>query len=390
MVIIDEAMLRKRAEHNDKNLSNLEEVSLHQSNIEGISRCLGNLCPLLKILYLQNNLIPRLENLKRLKSLVYLNVAVNNICYIEGLDRNENLNKLDFTVNFIDVDGLLTIARLKHNFALRELYLTGNPCTQWEHYRAYVIAQLPQVTCAAAALASPPPTPPPPPPPLSSSSSSSSSQLSQVTKLDGKDVTPSEKIAAQQRLQDMHLELRTLAAARIQQRSNEAGGTKVVAMPTDDEIIDGEVFTARALAAAEDDSSDEETAEELQERAQQKVKWTPEQRLLSYQEDERRRLKKERKEQRQREARDPSIQQKRDAEAARAQALSEEERTGRVKNRNEGHWEFTFEDDRRGSIIASIFFPKFLDTSSIDVDVHPTWFRCRPVAQQTWRQTRNP
>jgi protein TilB len=121
MVIIDEAMLRKRAEHNDKNLSSLEEVSLHQSNIEGISRCVGNLCPLLKILYLQNNLIPRLENLKRLKSLQYLNVAVNNIRYIEGLDRNENLNKLDFTVNFIDVDGLLTVARLKHNFALREL-----------------------------------------------------------------------------------------------------------------------------------------------------------------------------------------------------------------------------------------------------------------------------
>ena len=186
MVVIDEAMLRKRAEHNDKNLSNLEEVSLHQSNIEGISRCLGNLCPLLKILYLQNNLIPRLENLKRLKSLVYLNVAVNNIRYIEGLDRNENLNKLDFTVNFIDVDGLLTVARLKHNFALRELYaaqhgvllcaladpyrscryLTGNPCTQWERCRAYVIAQLPQ-----------------------------------VTKLDGKNVMPSERIDAQQRLQ---------------------------------------------------------------------------------------------------------------------------------------------------------------------------------------------
>jgi protein TilB len=188
MVIIDEAMLRKRAEHNDKNLSNLEEVSLHQSNIEGISRCVGNLCPLLKILYLQNNLIPRLENLKRLKSLQYLNVAVNNIRFIEGLDRNENLNKLDFTVNFIEVDGLLTVARLKHNFLLRELYvpssvlitlsaftshshryLTGNPCTQWEHCRAYVIAQLPQ-----------------------------------VTKLDGKNVMPSERIDAQQRLQVAH------------------------------------------------------------------------------------------------------------------------------------------------------------------------------------------
>ena len=170
--------------------------------------------------------------------------------------------------------------------------------------------------------------------------------------------------------QEMHAELRALAAARIQERSNEAGCTKVVPMPTDEEIIDGEVFTARALAAGvEEESSDEETAEELQARAQQKVKWTPEQRLLSYQEDERRRLKKERKEQRQREARDPSIQQKRDADAARERALAEEERTGRVKNRNEGHWEFTFEDDLKGSVVATIFFPKFLDTSSIDIDV---------------------
>jgi hypothetical protein len=196
----------------------------------------------------------------------------------------------------------------------------------------------------------------------------------------------------------MHTELRALAAAKIQERSNEAGSTKVVPMPTDEEIIDGEVFTARALAAGGDEeSSDEETAEELQARAQQKVKWTPEQRLLSYQEDERRRLKKERKEQRQREARDPSIQQKRDADAARDRALAEEERTGRVKNRNEGHWEFSFEDDMKGSVVVTIFFPKFLDTSSIDIDVslrllcftprfvityavvvqvHPTWFRC--------------
>jgi hypothetical protein len=207
---------------------------------------------------------------------------------------------------------------------------------------------------------------------------------------------PSERIEAQQRLQvhpppppnlplltltltpsqDMHAELRALAAAKIQERSNEAGLTKVVAMPTDEEIIDGEVFTARALAAVEEESSDEETAEELQARAQQKVKWTPEQRLLSYQDDERRRVKKERKEQRQREARDPSIQQKRDAEAARERTLAEEELTGRAKNRNEGHWEFAFEDDLKGSIIATIFFPKFLDTSSIDIDVRPS--SCRP------------
>ncbi len=80
---------------------------------------------------------------------------------------------------------------------------------------------------------------------------------------------PSERIESQQRLQVrcqiwlitqnvfslslqvMHAELRVLAAAKIQELSNESGSTKVVAMPTDEEIIDGEVFTARALAAGE-------------------------------------------------------------------------------------------------------------------------------------------
>jgi protein TilB len=38
MVQIDEELLRKRAEHNDRCLSNLVEVSLHQQNIEGINR----------------------------------------------------------------------------------------------------------------------------------------------------------------------------------------------------------------------------------------------------------------------------------------------------------------------------------------------------------------
>ena len=38
MVQIDEELLRKRAEHNDRSLRNLEEISLHQQNIEGINR----------------------------------------------------------------------------------------------------------------------------------------------------------------------------------------------------------------------------------------------------------------------------------------------------------------------------------------------------------------
>lgn len=47
-------------------VSTLEEVALHQQNIEKIE-ALGQLCPKLKILYLQNNLIGKIQNLHKLK-----------------------------------------------------------------------------------------------------------------------------------------------------------------------------------------------------------------------------------------------------------------------------------------------------------------------------------
>jgi protein TilB len=95
------------------------------------SQVLGATCRGLKILYLQNNIIPRMENLHHLKDLQYLNLALNNISKIEGLGSVvmiilhqivvrrdgqgltarchrscEFLNKLDLTVNFIDFDTL--------------------------------------------------------------------------------------------------------------------------------------------------------------------------------------------------------------------------------------------------------------------------------------------
>lgn len=111
-------MIRTRAEHNDKEICSLEEVSLHQQNIERIEH-LDRWCRNLKILYLQNNLIPRMgeagprvgrtgeglpaevwrsggdaqiplfdlpENLGHLKKLQYLNLALNNIEVIENLE----------------------------------------------------------------------------------------------------------------------------------------------------------------------------------------------------------------------------------------------------------------------------------------------------------------
>uniref|UniRef100_UPI003AAA7542 dynein axonemal assembly factor 11 n=1 Tax=Centroberyx gerrardi TaxID=166262 RepID=UPI003AAA7542 len=142
MVYITEDMVRRRAEHNDCEIFSLEEVSLHQQDIERIEH-VERWCRELRILYLQNNLIPRIENVGRLKKLEYLNLALNNIEVIENLEGCESLQKLDLTVNF--VGRLSGVETLRHNVHLRELFLVGNPCSQFQGYRQYVVASLPQL-----------------------------------------------------------------------------------------------------------------------------------------------------------------------------------------------------------------------------------------------------
>lgn len=105
MPFITVDLIRKKAEHHDGLLADLEELSLHQLNIERIET-LDKVCRRLRILYLQNNLIPKIENVRRMKQLKYINLALNNITVIEGLDGCEKLERLDLTVNFIDIDRL--------------------------------------------------------------------------------------------------------------------------------------------------------------------------------------------------------------------------------------------------------------------------------------------
>jgi len=123
------------------------------------------------------------EHLHRLKQLEYLNLALNNITEVRRRSRPasqrvahrclcpqvtnlagcEALSKLDLSANFIaSPAGLLSIASLAANTALRELFLTGNPCCADQRYRPFVVASLPQ-----------------------------------LARLDGVDITPSERIAAQ-------------------------------------------------------------------------------------------------------------------------------------------------------------------------------------------------
>lgn len=123
-------------------IGTLEELSLHQENIEKIE-LVQDWCRDLQILLLQGNLISRIENLGRLTKLNYLNLAINNVEKIENLEKLESLSKLDLTLNFIG--DLESVASLQHNHNLRELILTGNPCTDYPGYRHFVIHTLPQL-----------------------------------------------------------------------------------------------------------------------------------------------------------------------------------------------------------------------------------------------------
>ncbi|XP_072781122.1 dynein axonemal assembly factor 11 isoform X6 [Taeniopygia guttata] len=141
-VTVTEDLVRRRAEHNNCEIFSLEEISLHQQEIEKLEH-LDKWCRDLKILYLQNNLIPKIENVGKLKKLEYLNLALNNIERIENLEGCEELKKLDLTANFIG--ELSSIESLKCNIHLKELFLMGNPCTEFEGYRQFVVATLQQL-----------------------------------------------------------------------------------------------------------------------------------------------------------------------------------------------------------------------------------------------------
>lgn len=46
-------------------------------------------------------------------------------------------------MNFVGC--LSSVERLRHNLHLAELFLVGNPCTEFQGYRQYVVASLPQL-----------------------------------------------------------------------------------------------------------------------------------------------------------------------------------------------------------------------------------------------------
>jgi len=142
MVRITEALIRKSAEHNEGCIASLVELSLHQRNIDKIEH-LDRWAKRLQILYLQGNIISKIENLGRLRELIYLNLCLNNVKKLRNLEGCEALEKLDLTCNF--VADPLEVEYLKSNKRLKELYLLGNPMTDVDGWRDFVVATLPQL-----------------------------------------------------------------------------------------------------------------------------------------------------------------------------------------------------------------------------------------------------
>ncbi len=315
MVQITEDLIRRRSEHNDGMLSNLKEITLHQFELENIGPVLHQLCRELQIIYLQNNLISKIENLHHLKDLRYLNMAVNNVTWIENLEQNEMLEKLDLTVNC--VEDLICVENLKSNVNLRELFafefcilqtvtnfccrfLLGNPCANIEGYRLFIIETLPQ-----------------------------------LHSLDGEDITKTERLKAKQE----YSRIRAIVEKNSYELKTKERKPEIVYNENGERLYGNDPESRKAAYAELNKKRDE--APKVQRDASK----------IGELED--------------------INKFKKQNELTPEQQI---EKFGRVMQRNEPKWEFKLLDDEENTIL-DIAVGKFMPTSAIQVDVQPTYIR---------------
>ena len=287
----------------------MEEISLHQQEIEKIE-ALGQICRHLKILYMQNNLVSKLQNMHRLKELEYANFAVNNISKIENLQRCESLVKLDLTVNFITKASLLTVHTLEANYKLDDLYLMGNPCADFGGYRQFVIGTLPQ-----------------------------------LKKLDGTAVTPSERILATQ-------ELPKITERLLKELRSEG--------------VD--IEEAMKVSDARDLAPDEEDIEEILNMPEDERPWCPATRVAEQRENAKQRDDNEAKK---KEHHDRYFNIDGSKKTERREGFPDlPENLDDVRQCNEGGNKFLLDDSEDNkSVVLDVQVGKYMDTSLIDVDV---------------------
>ncbi|NXE51479.1 TILB protein, partial [Casuarius casuarius] len=332
---VTEDLVRRRAEHNNCEIFSLEEISLHQQEIEKLEY-LDKWCRDLKILYLQNNLIPKIENVGRLKKLEYLNIALNNIERIENLEGCEELKKLDLTANFIG--ELSSIEVLKYNIHLKELFLVGNPCTEFEGYRQFVVATLHQLKC-----------------------------------LDSKEIERSERIRALQSYPEVKEKIREQEKAYLLKRAKEKEDAQrrmqerkdkkenqmesKLGIDSPDSLQDNE----NPQTEREQQTWEEVADEEDRRFWEEPTPYTPESRLETHRYIEEKRR-----------AKDNIRESKKKEKPLRTLITAE----GKALNVNEPKLHFSLEDDEENNqFILDLAVYRHLDTSLLDVDVQPSYIR---------------
>ncbi|XP_077207586.1 dynein axonemal assembly factor 11 isoform X2 [Paroedura picta] len=336
---VTEQLIRQRAEHNNSEIFSLEEISLHQQDLEKLEH-LDKWCRDLKILYLQNNLIPKIENVGKLKKLEYLNLALNNIEKVENLEGCEDLQKLDLTANFIgDLSG---IESLKKNIHLKELFLVGNPCTDFEGYRQFVVAT-----------------------------------LHQLQFLDAKEIRRSERIQALQNYAEVKKRINEQEEAYLLKRTREKeeaerqardkrekkkkdrtsgfDGRRIYSLEEGENRLKGEGENRSCSVVTEEEDDEEEKA-----FWEEPVPHTPEARLEAHRFLEERKNTKGNRDQ--------------DKEEKPPRPLITAE--GRVLNANAPQLPFSLKDDEENNqFILDLAVYRHLDTSLLDVDVQPSYIR---------------
>uniref|UniRef100_H2Z732 Leucine-rich repeat-containing protein 6 n=1 Tax=Ciona savignyi TaxID=51511 RepID=H2Z732_CIOSA len=343
MARITEELVRKRAEHNECEIFSLEELSLHQQDLVKIEH-LDRWCRDLKILYLQNNLIGKcIENVSKLKKLEYLNLALNNVEKIENLKGCESLQKLDLTVNF--VGELTSIECLRSNIFLEEIYLTGNPCAQFEGYQDFVFATLPQ-----------------------------------LKRLDGHEIEKSERIKAMQVLESTREKIvkqQEIYKAKRREQKEDARKNEDKENNNEDEkyTMIYEIFTVYPLSCVqiictrfifyipdENLSKEELESKKDQEFWSEQVDFTPESRTAIQN-----KLKENKEKTHESKFKEPK------KEKHERRYFNEE---GKPMNINEGKVNFKLtETDDDSAFVLDVSCYRYMDTSLIDADVQPWYVR---------------
>ncbi|XP_034524521.1 protein tilB homolog isoform X2 [Ailuropoda melanoleuca] len=311
---ITEDLIRRNAEHNDCVIFSLEELSLHQQEIERLEH-IDKWCRDLKILYLQNNLIGKIG------------------C--------EGLKKLDLTVNFIG--ELSSIKTLQHNIHLKELFLMGNPCADFDGYRQFVVAT-----------------------------------LQQLKWLDGKEIERSERIQALQNFPVIEQQIGEQEKAYCLKRAKDKEEAQRNLREEEENEAKGRNYPGfEGQSPFSVESKEHVQAPEGQEGEcnQKKFKgseddlefwnkpslFTPESRLETLRHMEKQRKDQEKLSEKKKKVKPPRILITKD---------------GKALNVNDPKLDFSLKDDEKhNQIILDLAVYRYMDTSLIDVDVQPNYVR---------------